>query len=103
MVDACAYRSRKFSDEPQNRKISDVLPSVIFTRRWLLEAVLPLASAGQRLVVAKRWSLWNVTDELKASPGVIFDPVPENNNITGSAKECLMEWLSDNGHGIWNP
>ncbi|MDE0406799.1 MAG: hypothetical protein OXN81_02980 [Alphaproteobacteria bacterium] len=60
VVDACAYRSERISQEPRNRALLEDLPSVHFTRRWLLNCVLPLARKGQKLVVAKRWSLWNM-------------------------------------------
>ncbi len=103
MVDACAYRSKSLSNEPKNKKIAEDLPSVKFARRWLLEAVLPLANAGRRLVVAKRWSLWNASSELRTASGVVMDPCPQSSNITGGAKEHLRQWLTDNGFGVWNP
>jgi len=48
LINACAYRSRKISEEPGNKKLAEQLNSVSFTRKWLVEAVLPLAKSGKR-------------------------------------------------------
>lgn len=53
-VNACAYRSNRISQEPENKKIIKKLPSVMFARSWLLDSVLPLVKQGGRVVVARR-------------------------------------------------
>ncbi len=100
MVNACAYRSSKISKERRNRKIIQELPSVYFTRRWLLQAVLPLAKAERRLVIAKRWRLWKVTGELKEleSAGVVFDN-PQSKHLSNDTKAYIERWLRGNGFG----
>lgn len=71
IVNACAYRSPKISNEPENRKLIERLSSVRFTRRWLLETIFPEAEAGQRLIIGKRHGLWNLPQAVKKSRGFI--------------------------------
>lgn len=93
VVDACAYRSERISREPWNREVMDDLPSVQFTRGWLRNCVLPLARKGRRLVVAKRWSLWNIRKtELERLDGVIVDH-PQSPHMTRATMETLHAWL----------
>ena len=96
VVDACAYRSVRISQEPQNRELLEDLPSVCFTRRWLRNCVLPLARKGQKLVVAKRWSLWDVRKpELERLDGVVVDH-PQSPHMKKRTMEILYEWLQEN-------
>jgi hypothetical protein len=81
-VNVCAYRSWKISDEPVNRRLVERLPSVAHARRWLIEAVLPLAAQGKRLVVAKRPGLWKLPASAKTAPGMILDPAPISPQVT---------------------
>jgi len=81
-VNACAYRSPKISNEPDNRKLIERLPSVQFTRRWLLEAILPEAEAGNRLIIGKRHGLWNLPAAVKSSRGFIADPAPVSPHLS---------------------
>ncbi len=100
MVDVCAYRSSKISEEHKNQKILRELPSVDFTRRWLLQAVLPLAKAQRRLVIAKRWRFWKMTGELKEleGVGVMFD-IPQSKHLRNDTKAYIERWLRNNGFG----
>jgi hypothetical protein len=70
VVNACAYRSPKLSEEAANRATIKRLPSAIFTRRWLLEAVLPMAAKGERLIVVKRGGQWKLPSTISTAPGV---------------------------------
>lgn len=83
VVNACAYRSPKLSEEADNRAMIKRLPSAIFTRRWLLEAVLPMAANGQRLIVVKRGGQWKLPKTISMAPGVTIDPAPVSPQITG--------------------
>ena len=91
VVNACAYRSVKISEEPDNKRILEHLPSVKFARDWLLNDLLPLARDGQRLVIAKRWVLWENKSALSAlvGCGVAFDRCPANPNLTEEAWRTL--------------
>ncbi len=75
VVDVCAYRSCKISQERPNQKLLDELPSVQFTRKWLINCILPLANNAERLIVAKRPKLWgsDIENMLRRQSGVIFD------------------------------
>ncbi|WP_202988408.1 hypothetical protein [Sphingopyxis terrae] len=92
-VNACAYRSPKISNEKDNRRIIPRLPSAIFTRRWLLEAVLPMAAKGERLVVANRSGLWKL-DTASNANGLVRDACPVSPRITGVALSAMNDFLS---------
>jgi hypothetical protein len=94
VVNACAYRSPKIRDEPDNRAMITRLPSCVFTRRWLIEAVLPTARAGERLIVVNRGGQWKLPAAFYASPGVVRDPAPVSARITGAALVVMSEFLS---------
>ena len=98
-INACAYRSPRLSQEPQNRRLIQKLPSAQLTRRWLLEAVIPLAERGERLVVAKRFGQWKLPAELKDAPGVVFDPAPVSPQVTSRPWTAIQEFLSDRQAG----
>ncbi|WP_161808751.1 hypothetical protein [Tsuneonella troitsensis] len=83
VVNACAYRSPKLSEEADNRAVIKRLPSSVITRRWLLEAVLPLAARGERLIVVKRGGQWKLPKTISTAPGVTVDPAPVSSQITG--------------------
>ncbi|MCC5610776.1 hypothetical protein LC612_29525 [Nostoc sp. CHAB 5834] len=76
VVNACAYRSPKLSEEPDNAQIIPHLPSSVFMRRWLLEAVVPLSRDGERLIVVNRGGHWRLPSSFKSNTGVIADPFP---------------------------
>jgi hypothetical protein len=93
LVNACAYRSPRISNEPHNRKLVTSLASARFTRAWLLEAVLGLVRIGARLVVAKRPGLWKLPADVLESKGVVVDPAPVSPNVTGIAWRAISEFL----------
>lgn len=94
LVNACAYRSVKITEEPVNRRLIKRLESALFTRRWLLEAVLPMAAAGERLVVIKRGGQWNLPGHVSLAPGVVRDPAPVSPRITGVPFARMTDFLA---------
>lgn len=95
VVNACAYRSPKISDrrEAANRAMIKRLPSTIFAKKWLIQAVLPMAEKRGRLVVINRGGLWNLGSSFKAV-GVVRDPCPRSPNITSNALEAMTKFLA---------
>jgi hypothetical protein len=91
VVNACAYRSVGTGglDSLVGR-----LPSAIRTRRWLIEAAVPAAARGERLIVAKRMALWKVSPEVLESPGVIKDPNPRAPNLGLGTLAAVQRYLS---------
>jgi hypothetical protein len=93
LINACPYRSKKISEEPDNKRLLDQLPSTEFTREWLLSTVIPLAEAGQRLVIAKRPGLWRLPQALRNMNGIEFDPAPISPQITSKPWSAVAEKL----------
>lgn len=95
VVNACAYRSPKISDkgEGDNRALIKRLPSAVFTRRWLIEAVLPMAATGERLVIANRSGLWHLGSYASAN-GLVKDPCPASPLITSTALVAMNNFLA---------
>lgn len=93
LVNASPYRSPRISEEPDNRRVVATLPSSVLIRRWLLEALLPLAERGERLIVLKRPGLWQLTDRVRMSPGVHVDPAPISPRITSTAWDATQDFL----------
>lgn len=93
LVNACAYRSPKISAEPENRRLIRRLPSVVITRRWLLEAVRPLLVSNQRIVIVKRGGLWELPVDFKLLPGVTVDPAPISPQLTATAWAVVQSRL----------
>lgn len=93
-INACAYRSPRLSQEPQNRPLIRLLPSAQMTRRWLLEAVMPMANRGKRLVVAKRFGQWNLPPDIKKADGIVFDPAPVSPQVTSRPWAAIQDFLS---------
>lgn len=82
LLNACAYRSPKISEEPENKKLIRRLPSVAMARRWLLEAVRPLLVSDERIVIVKRAGLWVLPADFRTLPGVTVDPAPISSQLT---------------------
>jgi hypothetical protein len=95
VINACAYRSPRISDknEADNRAMIRRLPSAVFMRKWLLEAVLPLAANEERLIVAHRYGQWRLPSGLKTAPGVVVDPAPVSARITSVPFARMMSFL----------
>lgn len=96
-VNASPYRSPRISEEQANQRLVRRLPSSEFIRCWLLEAVLPLAARGERLVVVKRPGLWRLPDSATSAPGVVVDRVARSKHITGDARIELDAFLRRRG------
>ena len=92
-INACAYRSPRLSQEAQNSRLIKMLPSAQFTRPWLVEAIVPMAARGERLIVAKRVGHWGLSPELKNAPGVVTDPGPIPPQITRKPWAAMQEFL----------
>jgi hypothetical protein len=93
LINACPYRSKKISAEPENKKLLERLPSTQFTRDWLLATIIPLADSGRRLVVAKRPGLWRLPQTLRTANGMVFDPAPISPQITSKPWDEIVERL----------
>lgn len=96
VVNACAYRSPKISDkkEANNRAMIKRLPSSIMMRRWLLEAVLPVAAKGDRLIINNRGQHWRLGHAADA-PGIVRDPCPASPRITSTAFSAMNAFLTE--------
>jgi hypothetical protein len=94
LVNACAYRSKKISQEPANSRVIATLPSAMFNRRWLIETVLPDAHRGARIIVGKRHGLWNLPEEIKNSPGFVADPAPISPHLSRAVLDRIAPLLA---------
>lgn len=95
LVNACAYRSRRISQEPSNRALLLRLPSVQFTRSWILDAVVPLARSGQRLIVAKRPGLWQLPKAVFDDRAIFKDNAPVNPRMSNALNLRVRDFLSN--------
>lgn len=93
-VNASPYRSPRISEEPDNRRLVRLLPSSDFIRRWLIDAVLPLAARGERLVVVKRPRLWQLPPEVSTATGVIVDPAPRSPQLASRSWAAVEAFLT---------
>ena len=96
-INASPYRSPRISAEPDNEHLVRMLPSSAFIRRWLIDAVLPLAARGERLVVIKRPGLWRLPPEVRTSIGVITDPAPISPQLTSGPWKAVQDFLTGRG------
>lgn len=93
-INASPYRSPRISSEPDNKRLIKLLPSSASIRRWLIEAVVPLAARGERLVVVKRPGLWDLPPEVRAGKGVIIDPAPISPQLTSGPWAAVQDFLA---------
>jgi hypothetical protein len=95
VVNACAYRSPKISREKEagNHAMIKRLPSSILIRQWLLEAVLPMAVKGERLIVINRGGHWRLGPAAN-STGIVRDPCPASPLITSTAFSAMKDFLA---------
>lgn len=94
VVNACAYRSPKLSEEKDNKAIIRRLPSATLTRHWLLEAALPMAAKGERLIINNRGGQWRLGAAASAR-GIVRDPCPASPLITSTAFRAMADFLAD--------
>jgi len=66
-------------------------------RRWLLEAVLPLAEQNEKLIIAKRPRLWALPPAVKSRKNFVTDPAPISPQITSHAWQAVLDKLSKLG------
>lgn len=93
-INASPYRSPRISAEPDNQRMVRSLPSSAFIRRWLIDAVVPLAARGERLVVVKRPGLWQLPPEVTMAMGVIVDPAPISPQLTSAPWSAVQDFLA---------
>ena len=72
LVNACAYRSGKLSEEGMNRRLAENLPSVQLHRRWLREELIPQALSGTKVIIAHRNRLWKLRQDEFRHAHIIF-------------------------------
>lgn len=96
-LNASPYRSPRISAEPDNQRLVELLPSSAFIRRWLIDAVMPLADCGERLVVVKRPGLWQLPREVRTATGVIVDPAPISPQLTSGPWTAVQDFLTGRG------
>jgi hypothetical protein len=94
LVNACAYRSKKISEELENKRAIRTLTSVAFNRNWLIEEVLPDARRGARIIVGKRHGLWDLPEEVRSGPGFLQDPAPVSPHLSIVVLSRLAEFLA---------
>ena len=96
LINATPYRSPMLSDEPDNIDMLPRLPTSIFNRDWLLQAVLPLAAKGERLIVVKRGiQRWQLPSSFPTSPGVIVEPNPRFSRFGKERIRIIEKFLVD--------
>ncbi|MCB6176540.1 hypothetical protein LHP98_00155 [Rhodobacter sp. Har01] len=81
LVNAVAYRSRKFKDAPENRALAEHLPSTFLHRRWLRQNLIPSALVGDRMVVVHQWRLWGLKKEEIIHPNILWSAAPVAPNL----------------------
>jgi hypothetical protein len=92
LANAVAYRSPKLSQEPLNRRVAEMLPSVAVHRRWLNMEVIPEAREGKRLVVAHRHGMWRL-DRNQTPPNVLFSTNPVSPHLSSEMMGTIRQWL----------
>lgn len=82
LVNGVAYRSVS-GREKSVARLTKVLPSAIFHRRWLIETVLPSVDLGERFLIVYRWSRWgDVAGTLRGRAGTIHSSAPISKDLT---------------------
>ena len=93
LVNAVAYRSPAISQEPENRRLAELLPSTRVHRNWL-QGVLRSAACGERLVVAHRNGLWGGLKRNEAPPpGVIFTSNPRPSDPDPGSMQTIRRFI----------
>jgi hypothetical protein len=95
-VNAVAYRSRRISSEPANKRLAQILPSSIVHRRWLMDEVIPAVRSDKRMVVAHRHGLWDLDRQSLADcPNFIFSTNPASPFFSKATRERVNVWLGN--------
>lgn len=96
-VNSVAYRSKRLSREPENRRVAEHLPSVALHRRWLREVILPEAHADRRFVIAHRKGVWGLDRKADAAPNIVFTPNPVGSAPAHKVLDLAEAWLRRTG------
>lgn len=91
LVNAVAYRSPKISQEPDNLRIAELLPSTLVHRNWLRRELLPSARRGERLVIAHRTRLWKLRRQERDLLNVYFSPNPTSADLSKEALRVIAD------------
>ncbi len=94
IVNAVAYRSPKIGNEPENRKLAELLPSVRVHRKWLIDEVLIAARANRRFVIVHRPPMWKL-DRNRTPPfsNLLYSPNPVSPYLADAVRESTEKWL----------
>lgn len=94
LVNGVAYRSVS-GREKSVARLTKVLPSAAFHRRWLIETVLPSVDRGERFLIVHRWSRWGeVAATLRGRTGTIHSNAPISKDLTQEEVSAGVEFLS---------
>ena len=93
IVNAVAYRSPKLSQEKENRRVAEKLPSVHVHQKWLRGELFEQARRGERLVISKRPGHWKIGErEIKNVNGIYCKDFV-NRHLSREAKEKMNEFV----------
>lgn len=93
LVNAVAYRSPGISQEPENRRLAELLPSTQIHRDWL-QGVFRSAACGGHFVVVHRNRLWKLNRK-EERPGVYFTTNPVSKDLSAKVLEIIRRFLED--------
>jgi len=93
LVNGVAYRSVS-GREKSVARLTKVLPSALFHRRWLIETVLPSVDSGERFLIVHRWSRWgDVAGTLRGRAGTIHSSAPISKDLTAAEVSAGIAFL----------
>lgn len=92
LINAVAYRSKKISDENENKSLAKRLPSTLLHHRWLKEEMIPQAISGKRLIIAHRNGLWPLRKWQVNHPNIIFSPNPNSPYLTHKILDRIRDF-----------
>ena len=90
VVNVAAYRSPNFSSVRQ--RIAGELESVKLHRRWLHETLLPEAAAGKRLIIAHRYTHWDLKPTKHKQRNLYFSRSQRSPHMELDAKEQIKKF-----------
>ncbi len=93
IVNAVAYRSPKITEEKDNQRVAELLPSTKVHRRWLREEVLPAVRQGRRMVIAHRHKLWKLSDLNSEIPFLVRTTNPASSYLADAVMVQVEEFL----------
>ena len=93
LVNLCAYRSHKISEEYENKRLLAILPSVQFHRKWLFEIIFPQMESGRKIIVGKRYGLWKLPPSAMDYSGLIIDRAPISPHLSKHVWEDIQRLI----------